>query len=111
MSIPDLGNDPVRALALEESGTLWAGSGTRGLLRLAGETSRIVLGHAEVGTVHDLAFDANGDLWVASENGLWQLNDGQVVSHYDETDGLSHRLVWSVRPAGDGIVWQEATVD
>ena len=61
MSIPDLGNDPVRALALEESGTLWPAAEHAGLLRLAGESSRIVLGHAEVGTVHDLAFDANGD--------------------------------------------------
>jgi len=48
--------------------------------------------------------DAEGTLWVATEEGLVQLRESSVVV-YTTRDGIVHHKVWSVCEGKDGEIW------
>lgn len=100
-------HDWVRSLSEDREGTLWAGTGSGGLVALrAGNVAtvnapdqwqgRVVL---SVSAAHD------GALWIGTEGaGLYRLFEGEW-SHFGENNGLSNQFVWSVSEDLQGRIW------
>src|SRR5208282_4903984 len=60
----------------------------------------------DIGT---LMFDRDGDLWIGTVGkGLFRVH-GNVVDHYDHTNGLSGDSVWALFEDREGIVWAGTT--
>ena len=57
-----------------------------------------------VGKIWDVAADASGNVWVATEAGLSRF-DGQQWTTFTEADGLADDLICSVAVDGQGRVW------
>ena len=79
------------ALAVDQRGTLWAGTGSRGVLHLVDGEFRTVAW--EPGTqeqqVRVLAFDGSGDLWIGmTDRGVVRLHDGALVAALTTQNGL-----------------------
>ena len=56
-----------------------------------------------------LMFDRDGNLWVGTVgNGLFRIH-GNVVDHYDHTEGLSGDSVLALFEDREGIVWAGTT--
>jgi len=55
--------------------------------------------------VHRLALDARGDLWLATEQGLYQRQDEIGWTHYGTANGLPDVFVTSFAKDGDGRLW------
>ena len=54
-------------------------------------------------------FDRDGNLWVGTVGkGLFRIH-GNVVDHYDHTNGLSGDSVWALYEDREGIVWAGTT--
>ena len=56
------------------------------------------------GKIWDVAADASGSVWVATETGLSRF-DGQRWTTFTEADGLADDLIFSVAVDGQGRVW------
>ena len=60
-------------------------------------------------SVTSLMFDHDGNLWVGTDaKGLFRIH-GNVVDHYDHTEGLSGDSVWALFEDREGIVWAGTT--
>lgn len=99
---------PLQAMKLlrDRDGGLWAGTSTRGLVHVhEGITdvfSRIDgLSGDEVSALFE---DREGNLWVATLDGLDRFRESAVVS-YSANQGLSNGRVTSVLASTDGSVW------
>jgi len=99
-----LGANAVEALAVDQAGQIWAGTGS-GLCLYADERFECdfhpILDEAYI---YDLAVDGSA-LWVASEAGLFHLEEGRLVNYFRVTHGLPTNEVRSVSVAPDGAVW------
>ena len=106
----------VRNLTLAPDGTLWVGLGSvgpgQGLMTLQnGELKSFVTpaldgSSLEIGT---LLFDRDGNLWVGTVGkGLFRLH-GNVVDHYDHTNGMSGDSVWALFEDREGMLWAGTT--
>ena len=51
-----------------------------------------------------LARTADGDLWIATLNGLSQFHDGRL-KNYTTADGLSSNVITALDVTQDGMVW------
>ena len=85
------------SLAPDNRGSLLAGT-DQGVLRL--EESGWQPHFDQLEDVSDVLVDSRGQLWVASEQGLY---DGQRLHSVD--DGLPTDTVWSLLEDNDGAVW------
>jgi signal transduction histidine kinase/ligand-binding sensor domain-containing protein len=110
------GGSEIRNLALAPDGTLWVGLGSvgpgLGLMSFKdGELKSFVTpafdgSGLEIGT---LLFDRDGNLWVGTVGkGLFRIH-GNVVDHYDHTNGLSGDSVWALFEDREGMVWTGTT--
>jgi len=84
----------VTALALDAAGARVAlGTGSSVWLAARGEVAQRVL---RAGAVRDLAFSADGTLWIASERGVLELSGGAAIPHALGTgaSGRATRLAW-----------------
>ena len=110
------GGSEIRNLTLGPDGTLWVGSGSvgpgQGLMTFKNGglksfvTSAFDGSGLEIGT---LLFDRDRNLWVGTVGkGLFRIH-GNVVDHYDHTNGLSGDSVWALFEDREGIVWAGTT--
>lgn len=97
--------DKISSFCQTSDGTLWLGSNGYGLYRLVKDNAD-KRGHFEALTTEDgLAFggvkgiveDANGHLWVTTQNGLSVYDPKtQIFSNYFESEGLiNHHFYWN----------------
>ena len=106
----------VHSMALSPDGTLWMGlSGEgagKGLEQLKNGAVKPFVTPTFDGTTFDigtLMFDRDGNLWVGTVGkGVFRI-DGNVVDHYDHTNGLSGDSVWALFEDREGIVWAGTT--
>jgi hypothetical protein len=112
----DLDDAEVNTLALAPDGSLWAGT-TTGLRRFDGHTWQVVTEceNAVDCGVLDIAFAADGDVWIADGFSVSQYPDPALsarasrTSAGDTDDGQSRtryeKLVHSLVSAPDGSIW------
>ena len=98
----------VTALAAAPDGTLWVVLGARGLLRLINGRwqsfdTPTLRGSSLV--VNSLYVDRHGALWVATpQSGIYRIF-GNVVDHFDHTNGLSDDTITDVMEDREGNLW------
>jgi signal transduction histidine kinase/ligand-binding sensor domain-containing protein len=90
----------------DRDGALWIGTFDRGLIRV--HDGKIDLFSRADGLssnyVRGLFEDREGNIWVATDNGLDQFRHTAVTT-ISANHGLSEGTPWSVLPASDGSVW------
>lgn len=107
--------EPVSAVAVEDSGALWAGTFNNGLLLLDSETGmtteRFLVGDGPCNAwIWDLEWGAPGELWVATHSALCRLEAasgavrGVVPSSVRDVDGGPGGRMWTASPAGLAVV-------
>lgn len=97
--------NPVRALA-EDNDTLWAALGSGVAKSLTNSTFYHYLttdssfASASQNNVRDLAFDPDGDLWLATAVGIVRLNGALWASQdlFNADSGLGSNNVWRIQP-------------
>lgn len=96
----------VSALCEDSKGQLWIGTQGDGLLRYAGGSLNSF--HVKDGaldqTIHSIAEDAAGNLWLATPTGLSRVTDTNVT-RFTAQDGLPNDFVSNVHIARSGTVW------
>ena len=100
-------HDWVRSLFEDREGTLWAGTGSGGLVALrASNVARVdAPDHWQGRVVLSVTAARDGALWVGTEGaGLYRLLDNQWT-HFGESNGLSNQFVWSVSEDLEGRLW------
>ena len=105
--------EPVHALEFSGDGSLWLhrlGALERYDLRDGAMTLSLRLGSAQgwpAMHISDLHVAADGGLWVASQRGLWRIdNEGRDVRRFSERDGLpSAELIGAFAAGRDGEVY------
>jgi len=129
---PDTTSDPsgsVYAVAVERDGTIWTGGSAR--LRRIDETGTTVftlsqlrhyrslgIGKARFEpnpqantripgyVVYDLITDEQGNIWVATDNGISIIDGtGQLLHHFDTDDGLPGNEVLCMTADSSGTLW------
>jgi len=93
-------------LLWDRNGGLWIGTPDRGLLHVhQGKTDRFTESDGLSGDyINKLFEDREGNIWVATINGLDRFRDFTVPT-ISVRQGLSDTVVWSVLAAKDGSVW------
>lgn len=97
---------PISAFAADGP-VVWAGTQGKGLLRIARTGAVEVFDdrHGLSGTIiRALHRDHDGNLWVATEQGLDLFSDGVAVT-LTTLDGLSSNLVYALLEDRDGALW------
>jgi len=103
----------IQSLARGPDGTVWVGEGAGGGLKeLKDGVVEPFVTPTFDGRKFDigiLMFDRDGILWVGTVGkGLFRIH-GDVVDHYDHTNGLSGDSVWALFEDREGIVWAGTT--
>jgi signal transduction histidine kinase/ligand-binding sensor domain-containing protein len=93
-------------LLWDRNGGLWIGTPDRGLLHVhQGRTDGFTHADGLSGDyINKLFEDREGNIWVATLNGLDRFRDFAVPT-ISAKQGLSNAIVWSVLGARDGSVW------
>jgi PAS domain S-box-containing protein len=93
-------------LLRDRHGGLWIGTFDRGLLHLKrGRVEQFSQADGLSGNyIRDLFEDREGNIWVATDNGLDRFRHTAVMT-MSVKQGLSHGTPWSVLAASDGSVW------
>jgi signal transduction histidine kinase/ligand-binding sensor domain-containing protein len=93
-------------LLWDRNGGLWIGTPDRGLLHVhQGRTDGFTQSSGLSGDyINKLFEDREGNIWVATLNGLDRFRDFAVPT-ISVKQGLSNAIVWSVLGARDGSVW------
>jgi len=99
-------NGEVTSLFVDGNGALWIGTAHRGVLRFqGGKVEHIGAADGLSGdAVEDLFEDAEGNVWVATSEGIDSLRDLQVAT-YSMREGLSADGAVSVLGGRDGSLW------
>ena len=99
-------NLEVTALFSDHKGTLWVGTTDEGIYRInEGKIDRFSsMDGLSSDTVSGFYEDREGNLWVATSEGVDCFRDIPVIS-FSTHEGLSSNLVYSVLATRDGTVW------
>jgi len=108
----NVGQTGVAGLARGPDGSLWVGilvpGPGRGLGRLINGVFQPFVTRGFDGSklaVHNIIFDRDGNLWVATGgNGIFRIH-GNVVDHYGRADGLAGDTVGALFADRDGMLW------
>ena len=106
-SLPGMGpRFQAARLLWDRNGGLWIGTPDRGLLHVhQGRTDGFTRSDGLSGDyINRLFQDREGNIWVATLNGLDRFRD-LAVPTISVKQGLSNAIVWSVLAAKDGSVW------
>jgi signal transduction histidine kinase/streptogramin lyase len=105
--LPELaGLSSIERILLDRDGGLWLGTFRDGLLHVHhGRVDRFTRSDGLSGnSVTDLFEDREGNIWVATNEGLDRFHEPAVTTFSSE-HGLSTGMAYAVLPARDGSVW------
>ena len=96
----------VVSLSVDRDGTVWAGTWGGGLARFDGTAFRnyTVADGLPGNHVFMLHHDAQGQLWIGTNNGLARIDNGKFLVK-TVADGLFSNTVFSMATGGDGSLW------
>jgi len=90
----------IRGLWEDEQRRLWIGS-FNGSGRVENDSLKVI---NPVGAT-DFTTDRNGNLWMATENGLFKFKDEKQIARYTVENGLPHNEVITVHEDKKGNLW------
>lgn len=91
----------IRSIAENSNGEVWAGTFTGELYRFhESRLTRIDLGRP----VHDILFDTNGTMWIATVNGLLR-KSGDTLRTFTRAHGLADDMIQRLVDDGQGNLW------
>ncbi|HEV2863726.1 MAG TPA: two-component regulator propeller domain-containing protein [Pyrinomonadaceae bacterium] len=101
-----VGQFRAKRLLRDADGGLWIGTQDRGVVHVRqGRADAFASSDGLTGeNVYDIFEDREGNVWVATINGLDRFRDFAVAT-FDERHGLSSTIVGAVLAANDGSVW------
>jgi streptogramin lyase len=103
----ELKSSPVRRIAMDHERNIWLATYGSGVWRING--IKILKLGSSMGLpddhVNDLTVLSNGDLAVATDQGLAIIVNGKVMEVFGEPQGAPDNLVLSLSPTDDGGVW------
>ncbi len=99
-----LASNFVTSLALDQAGSLWAGT-QGGISHFDGQQWVSFTPGEEVdqNVINDIAFDAEGTLWAGGEVGVWRFSQGQWQLYAEEI-GFNNLPVWRIVARANGDV-------
>ena len=100
-------HDWTRCLFEDREGTLWAGTGSRGIVALRAGNVRTVTPPDlwRERDVLSVTAAQDGSLWIGTEGvGIYRLQNGQW-SQFGEAHGLANVFVWSIAEDARGTIW------
>ncbi len=102
-----LSQDSVLSIAQTKNGYLWLGD-YQGVSRFDGVRFSPLEMQEDtefyMRTINALFCDSRGDLWIATQEGLFRYNDGKIIQ-YTKKDGLSYQWVYTVAEDPSGNLW------
>ncbi len=103
---PALSNPNVSALAVDQDGSLWAGTYGGGLVHLKGGVfSRLTRTNGLVGNeISALAAAKDGSLWIGTTTGLSHYQNGKFTN-YTRKEGLAFNIIRAVSEDAEGNIW------
>ena len=106
--IPEVIRDNVTAVTVDSGGRLWLGLLNEGVVNSANLVTWAQLGTTEgLGSeeVRDLLAASNGDVWVATANGVSRVVDGAVTTYTTGNSALPADGAHALAETADGRVW------
>ncbi|MBS1795845.1 MAG: hypothetical protein JSS81_18465 [Acidobacteria bacterium] len=104
-----MGGFPIymRGLWEDAANRIWLGyQGEGGFGRLEnGSTLRGIGRHVLPNGATDFAADREGNLWIATENGLYEYRDDREIAHYTVKDGLRDERIITLRFDRNDHLW------
>ena len=107
-TIPEVIRDNVTAVTVDGGGRLWLGLLNEGVVNSANLVTWAQLGTTEgLGSekVRDLLAASNGDVWVATANGVSRVVDGAVTTYTTGNSALPDDGAHALAETADGRVW------
>ncbi len=97
----------IRSLWEDDQARVWLGfQGSGGFGRFAAPSSVKRIGKNDLPNgVTDFTSDPAGNLWIATEEGLFKYKDDQELAHYTTNDGLPHNAVITIHFDHNGSLW------
>jgi len=96
------------ALAIDATGTLWAGTYDHGVLHVVGGEFQALSWEPgpQEQQIRALAFDRSGDLWIGMrDRGVVRLRAGALLGALTTHDGLPSDDIRTFHVASDGAIW------
>lgn len=106
--LPAFTQAAITELYQDRTGTIWVGTAGAGLFRLGHDAVRAVSATLHGAMIEDLLEDADGVLWVATQQGLRRLVDGLLI---DETPFLADAVLVKLFRDRDGNLWLGSKMD
>jgi ligand-binding sensor domain-containing protein/signal transduction histidine kinase len=105
-NLRSLGQLNAKKLLRDRDGSLWIGTQDRGIVHLHQERTEVFGSSDGLSgeSVNSIFEDREGNIWVATVNGLDRFRDFAIVS-FNRNEGLSGSIVGAVLASGDGSVW------
>ena len=97
----------MRSLWEDDQAKLWLGfQGSGGFGRFEAPSSVKRIGKNDFPNgVTDFTSDQAGNIWIATEEGLFKYKDDQELAHYTAADGLPHNAVITIHLDRNGNLW------
>lgn len=97
----------VRGLWEDDKARLWIGfQGEGGFGRYEPPSHVKHIGQSDLpGGATDFASDRDGNVWIATEEGLFEYRDDQKVAHYTDSDGLQNEKIITLHFDRGGNLW------
>ena len=106
-SLDGLSSTDVPVVLIDSHTRVWVGTGS-GLMSLEGD--HLVSVHPGMGTVLSAVEDRQGQVWFATDDGLWRWKEG-VIDHFGKDQGFPAKEVLDMVVAQDGTLWTSSPGD
>jgi ligand-binding sensor domain-containing protein len=98
----------ILSLAVDKNDTLWIGTNGSGLMKFNGQNYTVFdTSNSDIpgNIIHDMKFDANGYLWLATENGLVKFDGSNWIIYNSQNSGLPTNFIYRIEIDKDDIIW------
>lgn len=95
------GRMSVQSLWEDPSGVMWVGL-NGGIFLVENGIARMLLHGSHI---HAISSDSNGDVWVATNQGLVRFRDYKIVAQYSSADGLPNEFMTFIFQDSERTMW------
>ncbi|MFT3742745.1 MAG: diguanylate cyclase [Pyrinomonadaceae bacterium] len=96
------GRTSVQSLYEDVNGKMWVGVNGGGIFVVTGNKAESIFDGAHVFAIKN---DSKGNVWAATNKGLVQFRDYQIVAKYNTADGLPNEFMTFIHEDTNGVLW------